>query len=162
MSKRLKWVYPFSVMGRVSHSQCVLQLMMTHYVKKPDMVSILSDGVSKPFSVPSAADDDLLCKKCLKQVYPFSVMGWASHSQCALQLMMTCYVESPKMGISILSDGVSKPFSVLPADDDDLTIITCKTHSTKQKITSKNIFVQIFLLDHLVSFQPLNFLFYWK
>ena len=34
--------------------------------------------------------------------------------------MMTYYVETPEMGVSILSDGVSKPFSVRPAADDDL------------------------------------------
>ena len=32
MSKHLKWVHPFSVMGLVSHSPCVLQLMMTYHV----------------------------------------------------------------------------------------------------------------------------------
>ena len=62
-SKRIKWVYPFSVMGWVSHSPCILQLMMTYYVKTPEMgVSILSDGVGKPFSMRPAADDDLLCR----------------------------------------------------------------------------------------------------
>ena len=33
---------------------------------------------------------------------------------------MTYYVETPEMGITILSDGVGKPFSVRPAADDDL------------------------------------------
>ena len=47
-------------------------------------------------------------------------MGWVSHSHCVLQLMMTYYVEMPQMDISILSEGVSKPFSVCPAADDDL------------------------------------------
>ena len=38
-------------------------LMMIHYVETPEMgVIILSDGVSKPFSVRPAADDDLLCR----------------------------------------------------------------------------------------------------
>ena len=61
MSKHLKWVYPFSVMGWVSHSQCVQQLMMTYYVETPEIdVSILYDGVGKLFSVRPAADDDLL------------------------------------------------------------------------------------------------------
>ena len=35
-------------------------------------------------------------------------------------LIMTYYVETPEMGVSILSDGVGKPFSVHPAADDDL------------------------------------------
>ena len=61
MSKCLKWVYPFSVKGWVSHSQCILQLK-TYYIEKSEIVvSILSDGVGKPFSVHPAADDDLLC-----------------------------------------------------------------------------------------------------
>ena len=47
------------------------------------------------------------------------MMGWVSHSQCVLQLMMTCYVETPEMGASMLSDGVGKPFSVRPAADDE-------------------------------------------
>ena len=47
-------------------------------------------------------------------------MGWVSHSQCVLQLMMTYYVKTPEMGVSILSDGVGKPFSVRPAAGDDL------------------------------------------
>ena len=48
MSKRLKWVYPFLVMEWVSHSQCVLQLMMIYYVETPEIsVSILSDRVGK-------------------------------------------------------------------------------------------------------------------
>ena len=65
MSKHLKWVYSFSVKGWVSHSQCVLQLM-NYYIKMPEMgVSILSDGVDKPFSA----------------------MQWVSHSQCVLQLI---------------------------------------------------------------------------
>ena len=34
--------------------------------------------------------------------------------------MMTYYVETPQMGVSILSDGVGKPFSVCPVADDDL------------------------------------------
>ena len=34
--------------------------------------------------------------------------------------MMIYYVEMPEMGISILSDGVGKPFSLRPAADDDL------------------------------------------
>ena len=56
MSKRLKWVYPFTVMVWVSHSLCVLQLMMTYYVKTTEMcVSILSDGMGKPFSVRAGA-----------------------------------------------------------------------------------------------------------
>ena len=63
MSKRLKWVDPFLVMGWVNHSQCVLQLMITYYVETPEMgVSILIHGVVKAFSVRPAADDDLLCQ----------------------------------------------------------------------------------------------------
>ena len=63
MSKRLKRAHPFSVMEWVSHSQCVLQLMMTYYIKTSEMgVSILSNGVGKPFSVRPTADDDLLCQ----------------------------------------------------------------------------------------------------
>ena len=54
--------------------------------------------------------------------YPFSVMGWVSHSQCVLQLMMTIYVETPETGVSILGDRVGKPFSVRPAADDDLKV----------------------------------------
>ena len=34
--------------------------------------------------------------------------------------MMALYVEMPEMGVSILSDGVGKPFLVRPAGDDDL------------------------------------------
>ena len=63
MSKRLKCVCPFSVMGWVSHSQCFLQLMLTFYVEMSEMVvSIFSDGVGKPFSVRPAANDDLLSR----------------------------------------------------------------------------------------------------
>ena len=110
--KRLKWVYPFSLMEWVSHSQCVLQLMMTYYVETSEMgVSILSASCNWWW---------LTMSKRLKWVYPFSMMGWISHSQCALQLMMTYYVETPEMGVSILIDGVDKPFSVRPASDDDL------------------------------------------
>ena len=48
-------------MGWVSHSKCVLHLMMTYHVKTPEMdVFILNDEVGKPFSVRPAADDDLL------------------------------------------------------------------------------------------------------
>ena len=37
--------------------------MMTYYVETPVMgVSILSDGVGKPFSVRLVAEDDLLCR----------------------------------------------------------------------------------------------------
>ena len=73
MSKRVKWVYPFSVMGWVNHSECALQLMMIYCVETPEMgVSILRDGVGKPFSVRPAADDDSLgintVKKLLKYV----------------------------------------------------------------------------------------------
>ena len=58
MSKPLKWVYPLLVMGWVSYSQCVLQLMMTYYVEMPEMgVSILSERVGKSFSVHLAAED---------------------------------------------------------------------------------------------------------
>ena len=46
-------------------------------------------------------------------------MGWVSHCQCVRQLMMTYYVETPEIGVSILSDGVGKPFSVRLAADDD-------------------------------------------
>ena len=36
---------------------------VTYYVETPEMrVSILSDGVGKPFSVRPTADDDLLCR----------------------------------------------------------------------------------------------------
>ena len=38
----------------------------------------------------------------------------------SVQLMLTYYVETPEMGISILSDRVGKPFSVRPAVDDDI------------------------------------------
>ena len=31
------------------------------------------------------------------------------------------YVETPEMGVSILSDGVREPFSVRPGADDDLS-----------------------------------------
>ena len=42
----------------MSHHQLI---MMTYYDEVPEMaVSILSDGVSKPFSVRFAADDDVL------------------------------------------------------------------------------------------------------
>ena len=50
----------------------------------------------------------------------FEIPRWVNHSQCVLQLMMTYYVETPEMGVSILIDGVDKPFSVRPASDDDL------------------------------------------
>ena len=73
--------------------------------------------MDKPFTVRPAPADDA---KRLKWVYPFSVMGWLSSSQCVLQLMMTYYVETPEMGVSILSDGVGKPFLVRPAAHDDL------------------------------------------
>ena len=85
MSKRLEWVYPFSVMGWVSHSQFVLQFMMNYYVETSE-----------------------------------AVMGWVSHSQCFLQLMLTFHVETSEMGVSILIDGVGKPFSVRPAAYDEL------------------------------------------
>ena len=58
----------------------------------------------------------------MKLVHPFSVMGWVSHFQCFLQLIMTYYVETAEIGVSILSDGVGKPFSVRPAADDDFTL----------------------------------------
>ena len=35
---------------------------------------------------------------------------------------MTYYVETAEIGVSILSDGVGKPFSVRPAADDDFTL----------------------------------------
>ena len=54
-------------------------------------------------------------------------MEWVSHSQCALQLMMTYYVKASEMGVSILSDGVGKPFFVRPAADDDL-LATVSVH----------------------------------
>ena len=38
----------------------------------------------------------------------------------SVQLMLTYYVETPEMGMSILSDRVGKPFSVRPAADDDI------------------------------------------
>ena len=47
-------------------------------------------------------------------------MGWLRHFQCDLQLMMTYYVKTPEMGLSIFSDGVDKLLSVRPAADDDL------------------------------------------
>ena len=47
-------------------------------------------------------------------------MGYVSNSQCVLQLMMNYYVEMRKMGVSMLSDGVGKPFSMRPAADEDL------------------------------------------
>ena len=47
-------------------------------------------------------------------------MGWVSDSQCTLLLMMTYYVETPEMIVSVLIDGLGKPFSVRPAADDDL------------------------------------------
>ena len=58
--------------------------------------------------------------KRLKLAYPFLVMGWVNHCQCVLQLMITYYVEMPEMGVSILSHGVVKTFSVHPAADDEL------------------------------------------
>ena len=69
----------------------VLQLMMTYYFETPKM------GV------------------------PFSMMGWINHSQCVLQLIITYYVETLEMDVSILSDGVGKPFSVRPSADDQNT-----------------------------------------
>ena len=51
----------------ISHD---LMLMMTYYVETPEMVvSILSDGVGKPFSVRSAADDDLLFMICFQLIF---------------------------------------------------------------------------------------------
>ena len=35
---------------------------------------------------------------------------------------MTYYAETPEMGVSILSDGVGKLFSVHPTADDDLKV----------------------------------------
>ena len=57
--------------------------------------------------------------KRLKWAYPFSLMAWVSHSQCALQLMMAYYFGTPEVGVFIFGDGVSKSFSVRPAADDD-------------------------------------------
>ena len=37
-----------------------------------------------------------------------------------MQLMVTYCVETPEIGVTILSDGVRKPFLVLPAANDDL------------------------------------------
>ena len=37
---------------------------------------------------------------------------------------MTYYVETTEMDVSILSDGVGKPFPVRPVADDDLTVVT--------------------------------------
>ena len=34
------------------------------------------------------------CKRHWEWVYPFSVMGWVSHSQCVLQLMMALYLKN--------------------------------------------------------------------
>ena len=36
--------------------------------------------------------------------------------------MMTCYIETPEMGVFIFSDGMSKPFSVHSTADDDYFI----------------------------------------
>ena len=36
---------------------------------------------------------------------------------------MTYYVQTPEMGVSILSDGVGQSFSVRPAADDDLLFL---------------------------------------
>ena len=36
--------------------------------------------------------------------------------------MMTCYIETPEMGVFILSDGMRKPFSVHSTADDDYFI----------------------------------------
>ena len=61
MSKHLKWVYPFSVIALVSHSQCILQMIMTKYFITPDMgLCIPNYGVGKSFLVRPAADDDLI------------------------------------------------------------------------------------------------------
>ena len=88
----MAWMYPRSVTGWVSHSQCILQLMMT-YIETPGLgVSMLSDGVSKPFPVRPAADDDLLCWNAW--------IGWCIHVQ-----WWAGY----------------KPFTVCPAADDDLS-----------------------------------------
>ena len=37
-----------------------------------------------------------------------------------LQLMMTCYVKTPEIGVSILNDEVGKPLSMRPVVNDDL------------------------------------------
>ena len=39
-----------------------------------------------------------------------------------MMLVMTSYVETSEIGVSILSDGVGKPFSVRPGADD---VINC-------------------------------------
>ena len=49
-------------------------------------------------------------------------MGWVSHSQYVLQLMMALYVETPEADVFILGDRVGKPFSVRPAANDDLKV----------------------------------------
>ena len=83
--------------------------------------------------------------KCLKWAYPFSVKGCVNHFQCVLQLMMTYYVETLELGVSILSDGVGKQFLVRPAADDVFQFINIQisklpqTFSTKgEKISSKD------------------------
>ena len=45
-------------------------------------------------------------------------------AQCVLQLMMTYDVETPEMGVPILSNGVGNTFSVRPAAGDDLDLKT--------------------------------------
>ena len=59
-----EWIHPFQVFRHIKSSPAdVLQLMVIYYVETPEMgVSILSDGVGKPFSVRPTADDDLLCR----------------------------------------------------------------------------------------------------
>ena len=46
--------------------------------------------------------------------------------------MMTYYVETLELGVSILSDGVRKQFLVRPAADDDFKVILSSSLSTSR------------------------------
>ena len=71
----------------------------------------------------------------------------------SLRMMMTYYVETPEMGVFILSDGVGKPFSVSPATDDDLLcrnvyfLVTkhsnCQFHTWTNFITKLKLFLML-------------------
>ena len=48
-------------------------------------------------------------------------------------------METPEMGVSILIDGVGKPFSVRPAADDDLVLVLLLESNVLMYLLRKNI-----------------------
>ena len=53
--------------------------------------------------------------------------------------MDTHWMETPEMGVSILIDGVGKPFSVRPAADDDLVLVLLLESNVLMYLLRKNI-----------------------